>query len=86
MEVHEVSWKFDRLQNVHSLKNLGPHDATDVTVTFLGEGVESVELNFPTIHAKETVKIPLPESWLLTRQLHGCVGSAPLGCLESVAI
>lgn len=79
VEVHEVSWKFDRLQNEHSLKNLGPHDASGVTVTVLGEGVESVELNFPTIRAKETVKIPLPESWLLTQAVARVRWFTPLG-------
>lgn len=79
VEVHEVSWKFDRLQNEHSLKNLGPNDATDVTVTVLGLGIESVELNFPTVHAKETVKIPLPESWLLTQAVARVRWFSPLG-------
>ena len=79
VEVHEVSWKFDRLQNEHSLKNLGPHDAADVTVAVLGEGVESVELNFLTIHAKEAVKIPLPESWLLTQAVARVRWFTPLG-------
>lgn len=82
-EVHEVSWKFDRINNYHSLKNLGPHDAADVTVTVLGAGFESVQLNFPTIRAKEAVEIPLPESWLLTQAVAQVRWFSPLGAPRS---